>query len=73
MRGIIVSLIATAAIVTSMSHAASAATRHNRHTQASETARDTYGSIPEENAPASIIWGNSRMGIEDPRTASNGN
>jgi len=77
MRKIIVSLIATAAIIASMSHGAAAATRYKRlAAPAGDTVRNARGSVPRQDDPADIVWGSrahSGMGAEDPRTAGNGN
>jgi len=81
MRKIIVSLIAATAIVTSMSAAAMAQTEHvhHRHARATEAVRNAYGSVYQENDPASLSWrspvytGNHTEQFEDPRTVVNGN
>jgi hypothetical protein len=77
MRKMFVGLIATAAIVTSMSQVAFAQPRHARHAQAqaTEATRDAYGSSSYEVAPwnPSVSAGNHTEQFEDPRTAVNGN
>jgi hypothetical protein len=83
MRKTLLGLIAATAIITSMSPAAIADTRHTRHAeaaaQASEAARSAYGSSYEERDPAALRWnspvhaGNRTVAPDDPLSAVNGN
>jgi len=78
MRKTLLGLIAVTAIVTSMSAAAMAQTRHVRHAhaqaQTSETTRNAYGAVPQE-APADTHFSaeNNPMRPDDWRSSVNGN